>query len=507
MTTVAALGRYRLLGRVSSNPDGVELWHAHDDTLDRSVAIRLVPLNHPRRAATIAAAQVAATVEDGRLLRVLDIIDVEATPDLPAAVGVVSEWVEGRTLEQTLTDRHGTPFAAPEALGLVADVARAIAAGAPYGIGHGHLRPSSIIISDIGETRLRGLGVDGALFGLEPLSSGEASPTTEAADVDALGALTYLLNTGYWPGAIACTAPSAPPATNGVLPPSQVRAAVPRSVDDLVARSLVADETGRQGDLLPDAASFAVAAGAALDYVAPVTTTTLKPVMVGPPSTGRRVLGALGRIVAVVAAIALVAGISWVGWQLLTAPTEVADDQVVDLTEILTTPATPVDELELTGVDQPIEIVAFRSYDPYGDDDGNGKTDKRKGRENEELAVTVNDVDPDTAWLTSQYDTADLDGKGGVGLILDLGEEREVQQVSANLVGSGTGLEVRVADAIQRDPALWTPLGTAFAPRDRIDIRAPRPLTGRYVLLWFTQLPPIEGTSDFQGGVRSVSVT
>lgn len=506
MTTVAALGRYRLLGRVSSTPDGVELWHAHDDTLDRSVAIRLVPLNHPRRAATIAAAQVAATVEDGRLLRVLDIVDVQATPDLPAAVGVVSEWVEGRTLEQTLADRHGTPFAAPEALALVADVARAIAAGGPYGIGHGHLRPSSIIISDIGETRLRGLGVDGALFGREPLSSGEASPTTEAADVDALGALTYLLTTGYWPGAVPCAAPSAPPATSGVLPPSQVRAAVPRSIDDLVARSLTAAETGRGTDLLPDAASFAVAAGAALDHVAPVTT-TLKPIMVGPPSTGRRVLGAVGRIVAVVAAIALVGGISWVGWQLLTGPTEVADDQVADLTEILTAPATPVDELEITGVDQPIEIVAFRSYDPYGDDDGNGKTDKRKGRENDELAVTVNDVDPDTAWLTSQYDTADLDGKGGVGLILDLGEEREVQEVTANLIGSGTGLEVRVSDAIQRDPALWTPMGTAFAPQDRIDIRAPRPVTGRYVLLWFTQLPPIEGTGDFQGGVRSVSVT
>ena len=178
-----------------------------------------------------------------------------------------------------------------------------------------------------------------------------------------------------------------------------------------------------------------------------------------------------------------------------------------DRAEILTTPAVPVDELEITGLDQPLPIVAYRSYDPYGDDNGDERPDRRKGLENDELAVTVNDVDPDTAWLTSEYSTADLDGKGGVGLILDLGEEREVQQVTANLIGRGTGLDVRVSDAIQRDPALWTPLGTAFAPRDRVDVRSPRPVLGRYVLLWFTQLPPVEGTSEFQGGVRSVGVT
>ena len=161
----------------------------------------------------------------------------------------------------------------------------------------------------------------------------------------------------------------------------------------------------------------------------------------------------------------------------------------------------------MVGVDQPFEIVGYRSYDPYGDDDGNGKPDKRKGRENDELAATVNDVDPDTAWLTSRYSSADLDGKGGVGLIIDLGENREVRQVSANLVGRGTGLDVRVADSIKRDPALWTPLGSAFAPGDRLDVRAPRAVPGRYVLLWFTQLPPEESGSGFQGGVRSVVVT
>ena len=78
-----------------------------------------------------------------------------------------------------------------------------------------------------------------------------------------------------------------------------------------------------------------------------------------------------------------------------------------------------------------------------------------------------------------------------------------------NLVGAGSGIDVRVADRIYPDPALWTPLAAAFAPRDRIDLRAPRPVTGRYVLVWFTQVPPAvdQGTGVYQGGVRSVVVS
>ena len=66
--------------------------------------------------------------------------------------------------------RTGTArrFAAPEALTLVAEVARAIAAGARENVSHGRLRPSSVFITDAGEVRIRGLAVDAALFGRPP---------------------------------------------------------------------------------------------------------------------------------------------------------------------------------------------------------------------------------------------------------------------------------------------------------------------------------------------------
>lgn len=508
MTPNAALGRYRLQALVSERPDGVALWQAYDDVLDRLVAIRVVPVDHPRAGALLQSAQRAATVDDRRLLRVLDLIDMPL-PGRPErrATGVVSEWATGRNLREVLDSRAGTPLGTPEALDLVAEVARAVAAGAAHGVGHGRLRPTSVVVTDAGEVRVRGLGVDAALLGTGPLSNGQPAPSVAAADVDALASLAYLLCTGYWPGSLPESGPDLSRPAPTVLPPSQVRAAVPRSLDLLMSRSLSAAAPQRGAEPITTAAGFAAAAGAALDQVAPVTTTTLRPMTVGPVSPGRRILRLALRLGAVAAGIALVLGIGWVGVQLLSAEAVSDADDAGATAEILTSPAVPVEELTVSGEDEPLPIVGFRSYDPYGDDDGDDRPDRRKGLENDDLAVTVNDTDPGTAWLTSEYGTADLDGKAGVGLVIDLGRDRDVQQVSINLIGRGTEIDVRVSDSLKRDPALWSPLGTAFAPEDRIDVRAPRPVAGRYVLLWFTQLPPVEGTEEFQGGVRSVVVT
>lgn len=507
MRTQQVLGRYRLLELVAEDAPGLALWHGYDEVLDRPIAIRVVPEEHPRAAAAVAAAQAAALVDDRRLLRVLDIITIPADDTSRRAHGIVSEWATGRTLEQTLLDRNGTPFAAPEALGLVADVARAVAAGRSHHVGHGRLRPSSVFITDAGEVRVRGLAVDAAVFGATPMSDGSQDATVARVDVDALGCLTYLLTTGYWPGALPVQSAPAPRAGDHLMPPSQVRAAVPAGVDDLVGRSVASAVRQRGRDPIVDPDGFAAAAGAALDLMAPLTMTTMKPVEVGPPSTQRRVLRIVGRLAAVAAGLVIVLGVAWTGRQLIISSPTTEPTQDPSLAEVLTSPATPMEQVDTGGLVSSFPIAGYRSYDPYGDDDGNGKPDKRKGRENEDLTVTVNDAEPDTAWLTSEYSTPDLDGKGGVGLIIDLGETREVQQVSVNLIGRGTGLEVRVADGVLRDPALWTPLGAAFAPGDKVTVRAPRPVSGQYVLLWFTQLPPGEGSGNYQGGVRSVSVS
>lgn len=519
MTILHALGRYRLLDIVTEahghdgQPDQA-LWHGHDDVLDRPIAVRIVPADDPRAARVVGAAQAAAGVDDRRLLRVLDILDLPAAADQPARIAVVSEWGTGRSLDQALHDRAGAPFEAAEALALVTEVARAVAASGS--LGHGRLRPSSVVITDAGEVRVRGLAVDAALFGGLP-----DLPDRGTADVDALGSLLYLLTTGTWPGAANVDAPPAPrvggsspqestgSSSGTVLPPSQVRAGVPRSIDSAVARSVLAADRPRGVARVTDPAAFAAMTGAAHDHAAPTPSSTRR----RPLSRRRRIVRSVllwaGRAAAVIAAVALVAAIAWTGWTLLTTTSDTGGQDPAGIDEMLTSPARPVDDLSNSTIEQTYPIIAFRSYDPFGDDDGNGKPDKRRGLENEEQAITVNDDDPDTSWVTAEYGTPDLDGKEGVGLILDLGQPQDVQQVSLNLVGAGSNIDVRVADKVLPDPALWTPLASAFATRDRIDIRSPRPVTGRYVLVWFTQVPPAADTASgvFQGGIRSAVVS
>ncbi|MEI6363168.1 MAG: hypothetical protein WCP95_13645 [Actinomycetes bacterium] len=513
MRATEQLGRYQLLDLVAQDPGvddqlDVYLWHGYDEVLDRPVAIRVLSDADPRAAAVLGAAQAAAMVDDRRLLRVLDILNLPSSSDDPARIAVVSEWCSGRNLERTIQDRQGRPFSPVEALTLVSEVARALAAGTALNVSHGRLRPSSVFITDAGEVRIRGLAVDAALFGALP-DTEDKSPTARAqGDVHSLGCLLYLLATGFWPGTQPISAPPAPQAGGTVLPPSQVRAAVPRSIDDVVARSVTSAARPRGVARVNDAAAFATIVGAALDHVAPIASAA----SIAPSSARRRTRSALvlvGRLLAVVVGLALVVGILYVGVQLIIGGG--TKDAVAQPPSkgLLTEAAKPVEDSAVTGLETVFPISKYQSYDPFGDDNNNGKPDRRKGRESEEFAGTVNDADPNTAWVTSQYKSANLDGKPGVGLILDLGQARDVQQVSIKPVGIGTSVDVRVADSILGDPALWTPLAATSSSKDVIDLRSPRPVTGRYVLIWLTRLPPAPdaGPGIYQGGIKSVTVS
>ncbi len=114
-----------------------------------------------------------------------------------------------------------------------------------------------------------------------------------------------------------------------------------------------------------------------------------------------------------------------------------------------------------------------------------------------------------TGRYESEFDLASEWLVPGRPLILDLGQARDVQQVSIKPVGSGTSVDVRVADSILGDPALWTPLAATSSSKDVIDLRSPRPVTGRYVLIWLTRLPPAPdaGPGIYQGGIKSVTVS
>lgn len=231
MSDARRIARYTLLDEVASRREDkdVVLWRGFDEVLARDVSIRLLPQDDPRASRVIAAAQASALVEDRRLLRVLDIFQVPATSDSVATIAIVSEWATGVTLEEMMRAQSWEPLPLEQAMSIVDDVARAIAAGAETSVSHRRLRPSSVIVTDAHEVRVRGLGVDAAIWGqLDPTLS------PEAADIDGLGSLLYFLLSGVWPGSGSLPAvglPRAPRAGGHVLPPSRISANVPRSID------------------------------------------------------------------------------------------------------------------------------------------------------------------------------------------------------------------------------------------------------------------------------------
>ena len=76
--------------------------------------------------------------------------------------------------------------------------------------------------------------------------------------------------------------------------------------------------------------------------------------------------------------------------------------------------------------------------------------------------------------------------------------------VRLELLGTGSSVQVLIAAELFKKPKSWTPLAAAEAIGTAIDLRAPRPVVGRFVLIWFTQLPPQNGI--YQGGIRDVTV-
>ncbi len=112
---------------------------------------------------------------------------------------------------------------------------------------------------------------------------------------------------------------------------------------------------------------------------------------------------------------------------------------------------------------------------------------------------------PATPWHTSWYATPRFGNlQAGTGLLLDMG--RPVTITSAQItLGSmpGADLEVRAGDV----PALADLRTVARATNAGgvVQLRPAGPVPGRYLLIWFTLLPP-DGSGTYQADISGVSL-
>ncbi|MQA87585.1 MAG: hypothetical protein GEV03_23920 [Streptosporangiales bacterium] len=136
----------------------------------------------------------------------------------------------------------------------------------------------------------------------------------------------------------------------------------------------------------------------------------------------------------------------------------------------------------------------MRAYDPLGDG----------GENSGEASLTVDD-DPETAWRTERYTTADLGRlKRGVGLLVDLGRPRAVSRVDVLFgTGGGASLQLRAGNTVSLS-GLST-VGTANNASYGVTLHPPPGTKARYWLVWFTRLPSAGGV--YRGEVAALALS
>ncbi len=196
-------GRYRLEELAGRGPMS-EVWRAHDSTLDRTVALKiLAPAADLERFQREARA--IASLGHENVMRVYDYGEAAAGPF------IALEWLHGGTLE----DRLGHGALPPEE---AAGYARGVAAGLAHlherGMVHRDLKPANVLFDDEGRPKLADFGLARAAEGYGTLTeagtvlgtaayispeqaSGE--PATPASDVYALGVILFRMLTGALP--------------------------------------------------------------------------------------------------------------------------------------------------------------------------------------------------------------------------------------------------------------------------------------------------------------------
>jgi hypothetical protein len=166
LTAGTSVGRYEIRELLGTGGMG-EVYKAHDSTLGRSVAIKVL-----HQAVSADAAGVARFLQEARAASALNhpnILTIHEVGDHQTSRFIVSELVEGETLRQRLA--RG-PLTLREVLDIVAQTASALAAAHAAGIVHRDIKPENVMLRPDGFVKVLDFGVaklaGGAVSDAEP---------------------------------------------------------------------------------------------------------------------------------------------------------------------------------------------------------------------------------------------------------------------------------------------------------------------------------------------------
>ena len=255
-------GSYRLT-RALGEGGMARLYEAEHLFLDRRYAVKVIHEHLARRPELIARfereARAASRIHSEHVVQV---VDLQRTAD--GRPCIVAELLDGEDLQEAL-QRTG-PMSAAEAIPILRQICRALAAAHACGVVHRDLKPSNVFLArdpagivtakilDFGVAKLSGdreLTSTGAVVGtpayMAPEQAQQAHEAGPLADIYAAGAVLYRMMTGHLPygGSTSTTNPLVRLLHEEPARPRDLVPTIPAGVEAVIQRAMARDPRAR----------------------------------------------------------------------------------------------------------------------------------------------------------------------------------------------------------------------------------------------------------------------
>ena len=239
-----------------------EVYLAHDDVLDRDVALKVMNDRYAHDEEFVERfkreAQSAAALSHPNIVAIYDRGETE---DSPRTYYIAMEYLPGGTLKDRLLKRG--PLPARTAAAVALQIAEALRAAHDRGVVHRDIKPQNILITDSGNLKVTDFGIaraassstmtrTGSILGTAQYISPEQAmgePVGPGSDQYSLGVVLYEMLTGLVPYEAETSIGVAMKHVNSrPIPPSERDPSIPPSMDAVTLRLLAKDPDERYAD-------------------------------------------------------------------------------------------------------------------------------------------------------------------------------------------------------------------------------------------------------------------
>ena len=464
-------GRYRL-GSLVASGGMAQVWEGTDEVLRRRVAVKILH-HHLAADASFVTRFRHEAVAAARLAHP-GIVAIYDTCSDNGVEAIVMELVQGRTLRDRLDDP--VPIDPWQAAGLAAQVAEALEAAHRAGLVHRDVKPANVLLCEDGRVKVADFGIAKAIADADLTQPGlmvgtakylapeqvRGEPVDARTDIYSLGVVLYEMLCGRAPFTADTDAATAlARLTRDPLRPRQVRANVPRALEDVVGKAMAREPADR----------YATASDLRAALLAGGASTAPEPDLTGPMNEPPRTPPPGAPIPPPAGATAVEAG---------PAPTFRQSERAVLIPTILVVLVAVAlglaglllgrsgagnlldnvrDVLGGSGDGAPLQVARATAFDPRS----SGGDDK----ENDGAAPLAVDGNADTSWKTEGYNAPDITKlKDGVGLILHLDSAADLSSLEIDSPTNDWKVAVYVADTAGAALADW---GEPVIVRDHLD--------------------------------------